>query len=205
MEKMDEEILKYLSEHLSDNEKADFEKRLISFPSLKERLNLVKERISEFSSVREFKLNDTYFNNLIPKLHERLARNRKVKIIREYALILPTVIVVLFITFYSLFNRNGDNDILKSLSTEVINNIDDDEFAENLIRDYSIDSDLNLSAANGDLEVYIPENINLSLNSIYNYVDFAKLDYSQFENISVAESEKLYNNLITIKFEKVSK
>ncbi|MEW6507107.1 MAG: hypothetical protein AB1432_05095 [Bacteroidota bacterium] len=205
MEKMDEEILKYLSEHLSDDEKADFEKRLISFPLLQERLNLVKERIAEFSTVREIKLNETYFNNLLPKLHERLARNRKVKIIREYALILPTIIVVLFITFYSIFNRNGDNDILKSLSTEVINNIDDDEFAENLIKDYSIESELNLSAANGDLEVYIPENINLSLNSIYNYVDFSKLDYSQFENISVAESEKLYNNLITIKFEKVSK
>lgn len=202
---MDEEILKYLSEHLSDDEKADFEKRLISFPLLQERLNLVKERIAEFSTVREIKLNETYFNNLLPKLHERLARNRKVKIIREYALILPTIIVVLFITFYSIFNRNGDNDILKSLSTEVINNIDDDEFAENLIKDYSIESELNLSAANGDLEVYIPENINLSLNSIYNYVDFSKLDYSQFENISVAESEKLYNNLITIKFEKVSK
>jgi hypothetical protein len=205
MKKIDEDILKYLSGLLNEEEKTDFENKLAVDSSFKERYNKIKDKVDEFSLVREIDFNETYFNNLLPIVHEKLIKHKKVKLIREYALIIPTVVVVLFVTIISIINRNGEIDLPKSLATEVINNIDDDELADNLIKDYSFESVLNMSPANGEFEIYIPDNVNLSLNSISQYVDFSKIDYTQVENISGSELEKLYNNLSAITFEKVSK
>ena len=205
MKKIDEDILKYLSGLMNNEEITEFENKLAVDSSFKERYNLIKEKAGEVSSVREIELNEAYFNNLLPKVHEKLIKRKKVKLIREYALILPTVITVLLVIIMSILDRNGEIDFPKSLASEVVNNIDDDELADNLIKDYSFESVLNMPQKNGEFEIYIPENVNLSLNSISQYVDFSKIDYSQVENISGNELEKLYNNLSAITFEKVSK
>ncbi|MBS3945560.1 MAG: hypothetical protein KGZ42_08685 [Melioribacter sp.] len=205
MKKIDEDILKYLSGLMNNEEITDFENKLAGDSSFKERYNQIKEKAGEFSSVREIELNEAYFNNLLPRVHNKLIKRKKVKLIREYALILPTVITVLLVIIMSILDRNGEIDLPKSLASEVVNNIDDDELADNLIKDYSFESVLNMSQRNGEFEIFIPENVNLSLNSISQYVDFSKIDYSQVENISGTELEKLYNNLSAITFEKVSK
>lgn len=205
MKKIDEDILKYLSGLMNNEEITDFENKLAGDSSFKERYNQIKEKAGEFSSVREIELNEAYFNNLLPRVHNKLIKRKKVKLIREYALILPTVITVLLVIIMSILDRNGEIDLPKSLASEVVNNIDDDELADNLIKDYSFESVLNMSQRNGEFEIFIPENVNLSLNSISQYVDFSKIDYSQVENISGTELEKLYYNLSAITFEKVSK
>ncbi len=205
MKKIDEDILKYLSGLMNNGEITDFDNKLAVDSSFKERYNQIKEKAGEFSSVREIELNEAYFNNLLPRVHEKLMKRKKVKLIREYALILPTVITVLLVIIMSILDRNGEIDLPKSLASEVVNNIDDDELADNLIKDYSFESVLNMQQRNGEFEIYIPDNVNLSLNSISQYVDFSKIDYSQVENISGNELEKLYNNLSAITFEKVSK
>ncbi len=205
MKKIDEDILKYLSGLMYGEEKIDFENKLAVDSSFKERYNQIKEKAEEFSLVREIELNEVYFNNLLPKVHEKLRKRKKAKLIREYALVLPSVIAVLLVLLLTILNRSGEIDIPKSLASEVINNIDDDEQADNLIKDYSLESVLNLSQRNGEFEIYIPENVNLSLNSVSQYVDFSKIDYSQVDNISSAELEKLYNNLSAITFDMLKK
>lgn len=205
MKNYDEEILKYLSGLMNSEEINNFEKKLESDLYLKAKFDKINNILTNFNSVKDSELNETYFNNLLPKVRNQLTGRKRRKLFKEYALIAPAVIIVLFAFYITLIDKKSEIDFTNSLTGEVIKNINDEELADNLLKDYSFESEINYLSNEGDLDIYIPENLNLSFNNISHYVDFSKLDYSQVDNMSGPELEKLYNNLSTINFEKVPK
>ncbi|NMB81793.1 MAG: hypothetical protein GYA14_08240 [Ignavibacteria bacterium] len=205
MKKYDDEILKYLSGLMSPGEKNNFEEKLLNDPSLKEELEKVNSTLANINSIKDIELNEIYFNNLLPKVRNNLAGYKRRKLLKEYALIVPAVIIILFTSYTIFMDLKSEIDYSTSIAGEVVNNIDDDELANNLLNDYSFESVIPYQSSRNNLDIYIPENLNLSLSNVSHYVDFAKIDYSQVENISGPELERLYNNLSMINFEKVSK
>lgn len=206
MKKYDEEIIKYFSGLLNDEEKSKFLQKLKTDHSLKEEYDRLNNSIKELSSVRNsVELNETYFNNLLPKVKNNLKDYKKRSLLKEYALIAPAALIVLIVSYITFVDLKKESDFATSIANEVVKNIDDEELANNLLKDYTFESIIPYQKSEIDLEIYFPENVSLSLNNISQYIDFAKLDYSQIENISDPEFEKLYNNLSTLNFQKVSK
>lgn len=205
MKKIDEIILKYFAGLMNSEEQSRFESELNNDSELKERFMKLENRMNDFRSINVSEINDPYFDNLVPKIRERLSSKKQYSIFNKYRLAIPVAALVLILFMLIPFYNNQITDQPVSLAEEIINNINDDEIADNLINDYSMESALSNSINGNGLELYLPENISLSLNSISPYVDISKLDYSQIEDLSNPEFEKLYNNLSMITFEKVSK
>lgn len=205
MKKNNEEILRYLSGLMTPDETDNFLNKLKADASFKREFDKINGILSDFGTIRDSELNETYFNNLVSRVREKLPSYRRRKLLKEYAFIAPTVIVVLLVSYLTLRDIKSEIDSVDSFAGEVVKYIDNDELADNLMKDYSFESVISYQSSGNDLDIYIPENLNIPVNNISHYVDFAKLDYSQIENISGAELEKLYNNLSSLNFQKVSK
>jgi hypothetical protein len=205
MKKIDENILKYFAGLMNTEELERFEAQLKNDPELKNRFDPLNDQINEFRSINDIELNGLYFENMIPKLREKMRARRKYATLKKYSLAIPALAIILILYILIPFYNNGITDQPVSLANEIIKNINDDEIADNLINDFSMESALSYSLNGNGLDLYLPENVSLSLNSISPYVDISGLDYAQFEDLSNPEFEKLYNNLSMITFEKVSK
>ncbi len=205
MKKIDENILKYFAGLMNTEELKRFETQLKNDPELKNRFDPLNDQINEFRSINDVELNGLYFDNMIPKLREKMRAGRKYATLKKYSLAIPALAIILILYILIPFYNNGITDQPVLLANEIIKNINDDEIADNLINDFSMESALSYSLNGNGLDLYLPENVSLSLNSISPYVDISRLDYTQFEDLSNPEFEKLYNNLSMITFEKVSK
>lgn len=205
MKNYDDRVIKYLSGLMDPDDKSNFEEKLSNDPSLKEELEKINSVLANINSIKDIELNETYFNNLLPRVRNKLTGYKRRKLLKEYALVVPAVIIILFTSYTIFMDLKSEIDHTTSIAGEVVKNINDDELANNLLNDYSFESVIPYQSNNNNLDIYIPDNLNLSLNNVSHYVDFSKLDYSQVENISGPELEKLYNNLSMINFEKVSK
>jgi len=205
MKKIDENILKYFAGLMNTEELKRFETQLKNDPELKNRFDPLNDQINEFRSINDVELNGLYFDNMIPKLREKMRARIKYATLEKYSLAIPALAIILILYILIPFYNNGITDQPVLLANEIIKNINDDEIADNLINDFSMESALSYSLNGNGLDLYLPENVSLSLNSISPYVDISRLDYTQFEDLSNPEFEKLYNNLSMITFEKVSK
>lgn len=205
MKKIDEIILKYFAGLMNSVERDRFESDLKHDSKLKKRFIELENRLNDLRLVKESKINDPYFDNLVPKIRERISSKKQYSIFNKYRLVIPMAAAVLILFMLMPVYNNEFTDQSVSLADEVIKNINDDEIAYNLINDYSMESALSNSINGNGLELYLPENVSLSLNTISPYVDISRLDYTEIEDLSNPEFEKLYNNLSMITFEKVSK
>lgn len=205
MKRIDEIILKYFAGLMNREEQDRFESELKNDSELKERFIELENRFNNLRSINVSEINDPYFENLIPKIRGKISSKKQYSIFNKYSLAIPVAAVVLVLFMIIPFYNNEFIDQPVSLAEEIIKNINDYEIADNLINDYSLESALSNSGNGNGLELYLPENVSLSLNTISDYVDISKLDYTQIEDLSNPEFEKLYNNLSMIKFEKVSK
>ena len=205
MKKIDEKILRYFAGLMEAEEVMRFESQLKNDPKLKERFVYLENRLTDLLSVHDIGVNDLYFDSIVPKLREKMTIKRKYSILKKYTLAIPIVSVILILFILTPFYDKEYIDQPVSLAYEIIKNINDDEIADNLIYDYSLESALSFSENGNGLELYLPENVSLSFNTISPYVDISRLDYTQLENLSNAEYQQLYKNLSMITFEKVSK
>ncbi|MDQ7815607.1 MAG: hypothetical protein RDU14_01115 [Melioribacteraceae bacterium] len=205
MKKIDEKILRYFAGLMEAEEVMRFESQLKNDPELKERFVYLENRLTDLLSVHDIGVNDLYFDSIVPKLREKMTIKRKYSILKKYTLAIPIVSVILILFILTPFYDKEYIDQPVSLAYEIIKNINDDEIADNLINDYSLESALSFSENGNGLELYLPENVSLSFNTISPYVDISRLDYTQLENLSNAEYQQLYKNLSMITFEKVSK
>jgi hypothetical protein len=205
MKKIDEKILRYFAGLMEAEEVKRFESQLKNDPELKERFVYLENRLTDLLSVHDIGVNDLYFDSIVPKLREKMTIKRKYSILKKYTLAIPIVSVILILFILTPFYDKEYIDQPVSLAYEIIKNINDDEIADNLIYDYSLESALSFSENGNGLELYLPENVSLSFNTISPYVDISRLDYTQLENLSNAEYQQLYKNLSMITFEKVSK
>ena len=72
-----DKILRYIAENMSDDEKRRFEKELEESPQLKRQFEKTMAELNRFKKVGNIEANDTYFNNLIPRVVSRVEKKKK--------------------------------------------------------------------------------------------------------------------------------
>ncbi len=205
MKKNDDEILRFLSGLMDPDEENVFLKKLESDSYLSNRFHSIKERIDGLSSPGEIEADDFYFNSLVPKVRERLELSEGKGILKKYSIAIPVLVTILIVALLTVLpERNGVEQTI-SLVDEIVNNIDDVEIADNLINDHTFESVIAQNTNGNGFESLLPDDVSIPQTAINRYVDYSKVDYSQVENLSNPEFEKLYKNLSMITFEKVSK
>lgn len=205
MKKNDDKILRYLSGLMDPVEEKFFLKELESDSNLSSRFHSIKEGIDGLSSTRAIETDELYFNSLVPKVRERLELSDGKGILKKYSIAIPVLATVLIVALLTILpNKNGVEQNI-SLVDEIVNNIDDDEIADILINDHTFESVIAQNTNGNGFESLLPDDVSIPQTAINRYVDYSKVDYSQVENLSNPEFEKLYKNLSMITFEKVSK
>lgn len=98
MERNDD-ILKYLSDMMTEIEKTDFENRLLQSEDLKNAFEKYKNTLSELNSISDIKADSPYFQNLLPRVRSRMSKKTGIRWIPKLAYLIPTAtaIVLIFI------------------------------------------------------------------------------------------------------------
>jgi hypothetical protein len=115
-----EKILKYLSNLLSENEKEKFEKEISESTELRAEIEKIKNNLNKIKSLGNVDLDTSYFNNLLPKVRERIEQKSKKKAINPL-LLMPTtaaLIVVLFTFLFPADNSVNYQKFIKSLTQD---------------------------------------------------------------------------------------
>lgn len=123
MKNYNDDMLKYLSGLMTDDEIISFKEELKKSPELNYRFENVKAKIFEIGRISEIPTDEAYFNNLLPLVHERNTQLKSKNYFAKFAYSLPVSIVLAVIIFLGIFNRsdgslefeNFDNLINESL------------------------------------------------------------------------------------------
>lgn len=195
-------ILKYLSDLMQDDEKIQFEERLKTDSKLKEEFDRVQASLNELSSTSNLQDDSSYFNNLVPKIHDRMeSKKRKRNIILAPAIsVAVTVLIIFFLQFpksseQNLFNLNISSDDLSTIVTDSDSFDVGDFIGSNFIEDYAY---YNSSGAD-DLSSYLDDSFISEVNpeDIDTYYDNEQItNYGDFSNDDV---DVVYEELINKK------
>jgi hypothetical protein len=100
MQKINEELLKYLSGIPNEDEKKAFEEKLEKSVELTEQLHSAKEILSGFD-VKNIPVNENYFNNMIPLVRRRIDSQKRFFTFKKLYYLAPALTVIfLAILFY---------------------------------------------------------------------------------------------------------
>lgn len=108
--KTNDEILKYLSGMLPEDEMRQLELKIQESPSLRRELEKTKAYLNELKAVGSLEADNSYFENLLPRLRSRLTPQQKKKSFRLYPGLAYMVPVALIIALF-LFKPFGFNPL----------------------------------------------------------------------------------------------
>lgn len=205
MKKNDDIILRYLSGLMNPEEEKIFLNEIESDPQYSARFHSIKGQIDGLSSPGGIETDDLYFNSLLPKVREKLELSDGISIRKKYSIAIPVVVTLLLLALFTILPERNSIEQSVSLADEIVNNIDDDEIADNLINDHTFESVIAQNTNGNGFETLLPDDVSIPQTAITRYIDYSNLDYSRVEDLSNPEFEKLYKNLSMITFEKVSK
>lgn len=95
--KRNEEILRYLSDLMSGEEKKKFESELSSSEELRNEFELYTSKLGGLKELAEIKEDSPYFQNLLPRVRTRIEKEKKLKWIPRLAYIVPTATAVILL------------------------------------------------------------------------------------------------------------
>ncbi len=185
--KIDDKIILYLDNQLSEKEKAEFENELDKSEELKQQLIEYKKFMSSFAELDNVEVDERYFAANIPKFREKLERKKKFAFIPRISIALSTIVAIFLIFMFVLNNKSTNN--VTSLSSLIENANQND--LRSVIDNYT--STLNLSDAS------VISNIsNTSVDSVINQSYYKELNLSNTELEKYLSSENIdYDNLIS--------
>ena len=201
MKKINEEILKYLSGMMDASEIKLFEEKLGNSEELRIQVDNVKETLGNLD-VKNVELSDAYFNNLLPRVRQRLENEKKSYIFKKLYYLAPALtIVLLVVLFYPRSNSINEYNY-QDLAQVVVNNINDTDVADNYMSDNLFYPSYNTALDNSDFSVGL-ENANENVPDSYlKLMDYSGTEtYSMLSNMSDEDLERLYKELNNIKFQ----
>ncbi len=95
--KRNDEILRYLSDLMSEGEKNKFESELSSSEELRAEFELLKSRLDGLKNDSEISSDSPYFQNLLPRVRVRIEKKKKLKWVPRLAYIVPTATAVILL------------------------------------------------------------------------------------------------------------
>jgi len=195
MKRNNDQILKYLADMMNETEKAEFETLAQSSVEIRNTLTSVKDYI--FSIQYPTEADDRYFVNLLPKIRERLEKQKNPSVLKKFYYFTSTVsagIVALLFLFKPVTNFDQN---YKQLASEVAQNISDQEVSQKYFADLETDPLSLLShEEDEDINTLLPSEIDLGDISASNLLKESVVDeYSGIHNFSDNELEKIANSL----------
>lgn len=200
MKKINDEILKYLSEMMSDTERREFENKLNTSAELKKQLDEAEQMLNNLTAVNDTAVNEQYFANLLPRARMKMEKKKKIGIVKKISLAVPVLAsaVILFFLF-SPEKVRVIEDQPQVLVNNVLENVSDKEIAEQVINDVYFESSMMYGESSELLsETELPENITVSKDKLFSVVDLAYTDYSTLQNLSDEDFNEIYQKLSMI-------
>ncbi|MCL5031249.1 MAG: hypothetical protein M1480_19775 [Bacteroidetes bacterium] len=198
--KTDERIILYLDGQMNEDEKASFEKEIISSLELTDELNTYKKFLSGISDIKNVPVDNEYFVQMIPKFRGRLELQRKLKLLPKLVFSVTTIAAVL-IFFIFTFNKNNKN-VSSAIPTTVSQTSTPSSYSElSSLSDqfnFSNMSSEELANSNAILDSLLIQELNLtpqSLNTIS--ADNNNTDLNTLvQGINEKEADRIYNEIL---------
>ncbi len=197
MKTNDEKILKYLADMLDENETNDFEKEIVESYELKTRLENFQNRLYDLK-VNSASLDERYFSNLLPKVHQKLdteAKSRSVGIIYHLVPYVAAGINGLMFLFNPAHNFDSE---YKDLAVKVVNNMSDQDVARKYFDELDAEPSLLESTNNNDdsFGTLVPSNMEVNSEAASKILNGTVIDeYSTLYNYSDDQLKVIAANL----------
>ncbi len=195
MKKINEQIILYLSGNLTDVEQSKLEREIENSGELKEQLSFCKEKLKTFKAIpNDDYLNEIYFQNLIPRMRNRLKPSKKRSLIIKFAYSLPVLIILTMVLYFNYGKSNGFDKMVTELPESYATQIVDQLVQES--EDYynQINLDTNsVEIINSDLlnQLDLAEKINSS------GITFSTDELN--ENLTTEEINEIYSEMLKTK------
>ncbi len=201
MKKNNEEIIKYLSGSMNESERKRFEEKLETSEELDLEFQNTLETISGLN-LKNIEADETYFNNLVPRVRQRLEKEKKFSLRKKIYYLAPALsIVLLVVLFYPRSNSIPDTNY-KELAEVVVNNMTDKQVSEKYISDSVLDPSYNAAADKSDFTVGLENTAEKIPDSYIKLVDNSNAEVMRtLNNLPNEDLEKLYKELSNIKFQ----
>jgi hypothetical protein len=196
MKNDDKIIVKYLSQLMSDDEKLIFENELVESPELNDAKIRIEQTISELKLPEEI-IDERYFNNLLPRVHERLDKENATSLIGKLFYLIPTIAAGI-IGLVFLFKPNYTPEInYRALAAEIVNNMSDKEVSGRYFDEMQTDpTPISMTDKTSDLSSLIPSGVELNDEVVSKYLNVSSVEeYSTLHDLSENDLEKISNNL----------
>jgi hypothetical protein len=204
MNNYNENVLKYLSGLMTNDEIIRFEEEIKNSPELKDRLDNARTKIMEMGRISEIPSDEAYFNNLIPLVHERNARLKSKNYFTKIAYSLPVTIVLAVVILLGIFNKSESLLEFENFDNLIIESLFDRPTAERLyteIETYNYFS--SLYAENAIPNIYVDDNKDYDSNE--EYYSGTIWNNSNLESLSDDEVNQLLLKLDNINLQRGTK
>lgn len=208
MKNNDDRILKYLSELMDVNERAEFEKELSSSAELSRDFEELKNQINIAVIPEEtIRLDERYFTNLLPRIHKKMGKRNLLLSWKTVYYAIPTTAAVLVFTLLMINPKASFDASYRDLANEVVNNFSDQEVSNKYFTELeSNPADDILTQNNDELNIQIPSDLEISSDSYIRLIDNPVTeDYSTLSMLSDKELEIVYEKLNSATSQKVIK
>jgi hypothetical protein len=207
MKNNDDRILKYLSELMDVNERAEFEKELSSSGKLSNDFDAFKNQINVAVMPETITVDERYFTNLLPRIHKRMEKRNRLLSWKTVYYFVPTAAAVLVFTLLMVNPKTNFDANYKDLANEVVNNFSDKEVSDKYFTELeSNPADAILTQSNDELNIQIPSDLEISSESYIRLIDNPVTeDYSTLSRLSDKELEIVYEKLNSATSQKVIK
>ncbi|MCX6148972.1 MAG: hypothetical protein NTX22_00445 [Ignavibacteriales bacterium] len=192
--KVNERILKYLSDQLSEAERIKFEAEMKNDSLLQKDVNHCLNRLNELKKINEIEFNATYFVNLVPRMRKTIDTRKSRNIFPKLAYAVPLLAVIISLVFY--LNRTNEysklvNNLPDSSKDEIVNLIEDEN---GILQEEFVKQSNNSEIIEKEISNSI-EFDKINLDSKLNYTDEDEI----IKNLSSEEVETIYNTIVTKK------
>lgn len=193
---MDEKILQYLDGQLTEDEKILFKKELNSSPKLKKKYEEYISVQSKLNEFKDIKVDETYFNRIVPEFRKRLEIKKKTRRIFSFSFANFLAAIILL---YFVLSPNGNN---LNLDEAVKNWTENDfnyaiEYVDQQNSGFDIIDDYNTTEIDSVISSMLTDELNLSNNStVYNTIDYNTLSTQMNSN----DINDLYKEILNKKY-----
>ncbi|MEG8945883.1 hypothetical protein [Rosettibacter firmus] len=201
MKKNKELILRYLADLMDEKEKLEFENQLKVSEELKNEFDEISNILENFPKPEEIKLDERYFNTLLPKVYQKVSSVNK-HLIRRIAYVIPVIITLLVYLFYHNSSENFDEQ-LQSLTQEMISYYNDSENPE-YIEDITDEQMIKLQDVNNFDAAYLEE-LKIPGEYVQKYIPGIYEESQFLHNFTDDEIYLIYNNLDKFNITQVNK
>lgn len=193
---MDEKILQYLDGQLIEDEKILFKKELNSSPKLKKKYEEYISVQSKLNEFKDIKVDETYFNRIVPEFRKRLEIKKKTRRIFSFSFANFLAAIILL---YFVLSPNGNN---LNLDEAVKNWTENDfnyaiEYVHQQNSGFDIIDDYNTTEIDSVISSMLTNELNLSNNStVYNSIDYNTLS----TQMNSKDINDLYKEILNKKY-----